>query len=110
MANPARGSLGDTETPRHVDPAASDRAKLLVTRGVCRTEGYRSAQRRHGAGPVCYKYRAAPGGIAQMGERRVRIAQARGSSPLTSTTNAEDQGYRNDCRPEERNSAPGGVS
>ncbi len=26
------------------------------------------------------------GGIAQLGERRVRIAKARGSNPLTSTT------------------------
>ena len=46
------------------------------------------------APPVCYKYPAATattadsasiGGIAQLGERRVRIAKARGSSPLTST-------------------------
>jgi hypothetical protein len=45
--------------------------------------------------PVCYKYpavaakatgRSLIGGIAQLGERRVRIAEARGSSPLTSTS------------------------
>lgn len=37
---------------------------------------------------MCYKYPAAnrSGGIAQLGERRVRIAKARGSNPLTSTS------------------------
>ena len=46
-----------------------------------KTRGY------DGEASVCYKYPAAnrSGGIAQLGERRVRIAKARGSNPLTST-------------------------
>ncbi len=54
-----------------------------------------------GKRPVCYKYPAAnlPGGIAQLGERRVRIAKARGSNPLTSTCMAATVAF---CLPERR--------
>ena len=70
---------------RRHDPGASLWV-LPVSERRGRGGGAVFTDRGDGAAPVCYKYRAVPGGIAQMGERRVRIAQARGSSPLTSTS------------------------
>ena len=69
----------------------------------------RAAGRRHvpatGSGPVpCYTSRPVgpvrrrpPGGdVAQLGERRVRIAEARGSSPLISTISGPARAGRRD--------------
>ncbi len=39
--------------------------------------------------------KVAPGGIAQLGECRVRNAKARGSSPLTSTNITDMWFYKN---------------
>jgi hypothetical protein len=47
------------------------------------------APTRRGPLPVGYTFAAPYGPVAQLGERAVRIREARGSSPLRSTTSGE---------------------
>ena len=80
--------VGGHRRPRH-DQRHLVRGRRLcsATRGQAITGRLRSRRLAGGLRPWAINTAlAARGGIAQLGERRVRIAKARGSSPLTSTS------------------------